>query len=400
MQANAIEVARVFRYLMDAVADFEKWPQFLEKLTKLFNGDGANLMYFDFAENKLAFSMQHGYENISITKLEQLSVLFPDDPRIIYAMQHMGMPVTCRQCVDEQTLHESRVYKEFLKPAGVEYTMGVHLMGDNMGYALSIMRGPEGKAFTSSDTELLGELIPSIKQGIDLHKRLAILDFEKQTALDALNNMKLGIALVAENGRVLFANNAAMEISGDNDGFRIVNERIITQAPDDVMKISNHVNRAIESARLGETLPAEGVSIARLSGARPYDVVISTVWSSHLRFGLGHLSDPVAVLYVTDPDRPQETPPELLQRLYGLTPSEAKVVELLVAGQTVAEIAESLSISKHTVREHLAVAFEKTGTGRQVELVKRVLSSQAWVAVSKPSADISSSLLPKPSSLA
>jgi len=397
MGANAVEVARIFRYLLDAVSDFEKWPQFLEKLSQLFGADGANLMYFDFSENKLAFSMQHGYDHISISKLEQLSVLFPDDPRIVYAMQHMGMPVTCRQCVDEQTLHESRVYKEFLKPEGIEYTMGVHFMGDGMGYALSVMRGQQGQPFNTSDTELLSELIPSIKQGIDLHKRLAILDFEKQTALETLNSMKLGMVLMGEGGLIIFVNNTALDISGDNDGFRIVNERIVSQSPDDAMKISNHVNKAIVSARNGEIIPAEGLSIARTSGARPYDVVISTIWSNHLRFGLGHLNDPVAVLYITDPDRPQEAPPEILQRLYGLTPAESRVVELLVAGQTVAEISENLSISKHTAREHLAVAFEKTGTSRQAELVKRILSSQAWIASSQSSGGQSSGKLSAPS---
>jgi len=37
-------------------------------------------------------------------------------------------------------------------------------------------------------------------------------------------------------------------------------------------------------------------------------------------------------------------------------------------------------LSEHTVREHLGVAFEKTGTKRQAELVGRVLASPIWIA--------------------
>jgi len=56
------------------------------------------------------------------------------------------------------------------------------------------------------------------------------------------------------------------------------------------------------------------------------------------------------------------------------------VVELLVAGNSVAKASGILKLSEHTVREHLGVAFEKTGTKRQAELIKRILSAPVWVA--------------------
>ena len=377
---DAIQMARTFTRLFDAAADFDKWPLFLEDLANLFDARGANLMHFDHADNRLGFSMQYGYDNISLTKLEQLAHLFPDDPRITYAMRHAGMPVTCRQCVDEEILHASRVYKEFLGPAGVEYTMGVHFMDQTMGYALSVMRGPDGRPFTQADSELFGEFVPSVKRAIELHKRLAMLDFEKRLAFEAFDSMPLGLVLVAGDGRVFFANQAAHEISMDRDGFTLTNDRFSLHAPGETAKALGYIGQAVASARRGEIIAAEGLSIDRPSGERPYEAVIATVWGNHLRFGLGKLDEPVAVLFITDPDRPQEAPPELLQRIYGLTPAEAKVVEQLVTGSSVAEVARTLALSEHTVREHLGVAFEKTGTKRQAELVRRVLASPIWIA--------------------
>ena len=378
--ADATLIARTFTRLFDAAADFDKWPLFLEDLANLFDARGANLMHFDHADNRLGFSMQYGYDNISLTKLEQLAHLFPDDPRIAYAMRHAGMPVTCRQCVDEEILHASRVYKEFLGPAGVEYTMGVHFMDQTMGYALSVMRGPDGRPFTQADSELFGEFVPSLKRAIELHKRLATLDFEKRLAFEAFDSMPLGLVLVAGDGRVFFANQAAHEISMDRDGFTLTNDRFSLHAPGETAKALGYIGQAVASARRGEIIAAEGLSIDRPSGERPYEAVIATVWGNHLRFGLGKLDEPVAVLFITDPDRPQEAPPELLQRIYGLTPAEAKVVEQLVTGSSVAEVARTLALSEHTVREHLGVAFEKTGTKRQAELVRRVLASPIWIA--------------------
>lgn len=378
--ADAIQMARTFTRLFDAAADFDKWPLFLEDLATLFGARGANLMHFDHADNRLGFSMQYGYDNVSVTKLEQLAHLFPDDPRIAYAMRHAGMPVTCRQCVDEETLHASRVYKEFLGPAGVEYTMGVHFMDQTMGYALAVMRGPDGQPFSQADCDLFGEFVPSVKRAIELHKRLAMLDFEKRLAFEAFDSMPMGLVLVAGDGRVFFANQAAYEISLGRDGFTLANDRFSLHAPGVTTKALDYIGRAVASARRGEIVAAEGLSVDRPSGERPYEAVIATVWGNHLRFGLGKLDEPLAVLFITDPDRPQEAPPELLQRIYGLTPAEAKVVEQLVTGSTVAEAARTLALSEHTVREHLGVAFEKTGTKRQAELVGRVLASPIWIA--------------------
>lgn len=60
----------------------------------------------------------------------------------------------------------------------------------------------------------------------------------------------------------------------------------------------------------------------------------------------------------------------LLQRLYGLTKSEAQVALLVMRGEGLSPIAEKLSVSLTTVRTHLRHVFEKTGIHRQAELVR------------------------------
>ena len=376
---DSIKITKIFRHLFDAAADFEKWPVFLENLADLFNARGANLMYFDYAENKLTFTVQNGFEHVPLAILERASELFAEDPRISFARRHAGMPVTCRQSVDEATLHASRVYKEFLKPAGVEYSLGVHFMDETTGAALSVMRGPNDEPFNQSDSDLFGEIIPSVKRAIELHKRLAVLDFEKRAAFEAFDSMPMGLVLIEEKGRVLFANRTACEISENDDGFKLGNDRMFIHMPNEGEEIFDYIRRAIRSARQQEILSAEGLAVTRPSGERSYELVMMPVWGNHLRYGLGNLDDPVVVILITDPDRPQEAPSELLQRLFGLTPAESRVVEWLVAGSSVAEIAEELHLSQHTIREHLSVAFEKTGTERQGQLIKRIMSTPVWV---------------------
>ena len=57
------------------------------------------------------------------------------------------------------------------------------------------------------------------------------------------------------------------------------------------------------------------------------------------------------------------------QIIYQLTPTEVRVVELLVKGVSVAEAARELGQHRGDGSEHLARIFSKTGTTRQAELI-------------------------------
>src|SRR6185436_17078058 len=63
-----------------------------------------------------------------------------------------------------------------------------------------------------------------------------------------------------------------------------------------------------------------------------------------------------------------ETPKQVALSL-GLTAREADVAGYVVRGFTNAEIGTALSLSAHTVRNHLAAAFKKAGVTTRAELV-------------------------------
>lgn len=57
-----------------------------------------------------------------------------------------------------------------------------------------------------------------------------------------------------------------------------------------------------------------------------------------------------------------------LTQAFGLTPSEAHIVELLLGGHGPSKIGEELGISVHTVRAHLRHCYEKLGVSSREEL--------------------------------
>jgi transposase/DNA-binding CsgD family transcriptional regulator len=63
-----------------------------------------------------------------------------------------------------------------------------------------------------------------------------------------------------------------------------------------------------------------------------------------------------------------------LARLYALSPRQAQLAEMLVAGHSLPYIAERLAINQETAKTHLRRIFHKTDTRSQSELVRLVAS--------------------------
>lgn len=88
---------------------------------------------------------------------------------------------------------------------------------------------------------------------------------------------------------------------------------------------------------------------------------------------------PGALLFVRDSDQHYAGLPDLIERTYGLTPAETRLVEQLLAGDSVADAAEQLGVTVGTARTRLKRVFQKTDTHSQADLMRLVLSTSGWL---------------------
>ena len=80
----------------------------------------------------------------------------------------------------------------------------------------------------------------------------------------------------------------------------------------------------------------------------------------------------VFVLTVDDPQRMIDRKVDEVAEACGLTPTEARMLGLVVKGLDTVVAARKLGIARTTARTHLQRLFAKTGTARQSELVRFV----------------------------
>jgi DNA-binding CsgD family transcriptional regulator len=81
-----------------------------------------------------------------------------------------------------------------------------------------------------------------------------------------------------------------------------------------------------------------------------------------------------ALVFISDPESRPKPRAALMRALYGLTPAEARLADLLLEGLEVREIAERVGTTLETARSHLKRVLAKTGARRQVELMRLMLS--------------------------
>ncbi len=266
-----------------------------------------------------------------------------------------------------------------LDVADVEYSLVVSLREDDGSLImLGVFRGKQSSHFHEDDVATFGELIPYLKQAIRLSEHLARINFANRIALDALDAIAMGILIVDDGARLVHANAAGQRIIELDDGVSVHGGLIRLHDPEQDTALRRIVRSALAKARTGAIPPGEALSVTRPSGREPLPLLAGTLWHSTPR-QIGGLDRPLAMLFVSLPEEPQEAPADLLQRLFGLTLAEARVCERLVQGRALKDIAEDLDITIDTVRVHLKNVFAKTGVNRQAELIAKIMATPVWM---------------------
>jgi DNA-binding CsgD family transcriptional regulator len=89
------------------------------------------------------------------------------------------------------------------------------------------------------------------------------------------------------------------------------------------------------------------------------------------------LSKGNAIVFATNPNVPPARLENALQRLYQLTPAEARLAAALAAGESVQCFAARTGVTEGTARHHLKHVLAKTETHRQADLMRLIFTGPA-----------------------
>jgi DNA-binding CsgD family transcriptional regulator len=276
-------------------------------------------------------------------------------------------PIVWSEAVGLEAQRASRYFREWVEPQGLLDAAGIGIVRDaTMIGNVAFGRHSSVGSIGSAELDGLRLLAPHFRRAVTISNFFEMKAIEADTLGAALDALASAIVLVDERLGVVHANAAARSMLAERDPIRSDNGTLTLP----VTASHDALARAVRDAARDEiALGAKGIGIPipRLEG-RPFVVHVLPLRQGEMGRGLGPRAS--AALFIAAAGVSPRMPGDALALLYDLTPAETRVYELIVAGNTLAVVAETLGIAPSTVKTHLLHLFDKTGCKRQVDLVR------------------------------
>jgi len=260
---------------------------------------------------------------------------------------------------------------EWLAPQSICDLVGCALMRNPQVLgSIVFARHQEAGAVTDDEVASLRLLGPHFRRAVEISNLLDIKTIEAATFASTFERLAAGVVLVDVEARLIHANAAARSMLEAADPIRIDHGRLNLPTS----QASNALADAIaRSAGDLQQMGQRGISIpGQMKDGRPSVAHVLPIKSGQIRSGLEQRA--IAAVFIAPVDNAPQMPGAALALVYDLTPAETRVLELIVEGRTLLDVAQKLGISKNTVRTHLQHVFDKTRTKRQADLIRLVAS--------------------------
>ena len=335
----------------------ELWPQVLSEVAAIASARGGLLFAANPEAGILRWTASEALREDMASYVEDGWLTRGARLENLRAAQHSGFVVE-DDIFSRPALAADPTYRDFLRPRGLGWAAGTALsLPTHDILVLSMEREYARGPVEPEAVGRLDELRPHLARSALLSARLQME--QARTVSEILGQLGLP-TLVLDGRNTVLAANSLVEALGGHILWR-ARDRIALQDP-------------IADKLLQEALAALGTEVAasvRSFAVRGVEAHAALV--AHLIPVRGSARDLFArslgILVLTPVTLPQAPPVELVQSLFDLTPSEARVARGLAAGDTLGTIAAGRRVSKETVRAQVRGIFDKTGCRRQSDVV-------------------------------
>jgi DNA-binding NarL/FixJ family response regulator len=259
--------------------------------------------------------------------------------------------------VDGKTYRRSEFYQDFAKPNGRE-NMLIGLVGDSAHTIMSFFR--DGKAFGENERAALAGLMPHVRRGLQMRRRLFKSELQSRMTYAAFEALPGSAVVVDGECNVLFSNTAATQTLACRH-LPISLSRVSTSGATRLVLDRGEgaqFRQIVRSAAEGGSGGAMRVEFDAHGNDRLGQLAVFAsplpVPGAPVAIGL-----PVLVL-INDLTAPRSAPPSVFSELFGLSAAEGAVAAALLGGQTAEVVARDRDVSLDTVRTQIRTVLRKT----------------------------------------
>jgi DNA-binding CsgD family transcriptional regulator len=357
--------------IYDATLDRSLWSEVLQRSAAFVGGAAASIfsknptvlngnVYYDWGVDPY-------YVDLYFRKYIKL-----DPSTTGHYFADVEQPIATADIMPYGEFLETRFYKEWVRPQGlVDFVSAVLDKSVTSAAMFGVFRHQRDGIADDETRRRMRLIVPHIRRAVLIGNVLDLSTAEATAFADTLDGLAAGVFLVDENARIAFANAS---------GQIMLDEQKILRRKDGVLTAVDPRTRTT----LADVIAAarDGDAAVGISGiAIPLSPSLEPPWLAHIlpltsgaRHDAGIAHSAVAAVFVRQASFETPSAMETMSKLYRLTPSELRVLAAVSEVGGVAAVAELIGIAEATVKTHLHHLFAKTGTSRQVDLVKLVVS--------------------------
>lgn len=360
--------------LLAAPGSEQGWQTFLLHLCAALDGSAASFISHDVLTGNGGISVTARTDPEALALYQQhWHSLDPwaHSPRA--ARLASGAVVSGEQLVGRSEVRRTLYYQDFARRYGIGQCLAGMIEVSAQAFScLSINGDDRRRAFDATDVAMLSALMPDFQRALDLHRRLEGAHIVAAGASAAFDALPHGVMLVSPSCRILATNRVADEILRAHDGLTATRGELRGVTPSITGRVREAVKAAVAIRNGGAVSTKTTFAVTRPSGKRSLSLLVAPL--PHVRTTLMH-DAAVAAIIVSDPERHSAPDAAAIGILLDLTPAESRLVHGLATGLGLDEAAARCGIRRETARTYLRTIFHKTGTHRQAELVRLVLTS-------------------------
>lgn len=362
-RASESRFAEIVDELYAGTLDDATWDRALLGVADLVRASAALLFAFNPSTGTILREENHRFDP-SVLRGYRPHWTYQDSRRVCFMSVPAGCPVTERT-MSIPEWRKTPILNEFLLPADAPYFMPAWLhKSDTKAVALSLQGTRKRGPFDANDLETFRQLLPHVRRTLEIRDRLERAQVRADTMARHLDILSFGVMILDSAGRVLETNGLAQELLRTDCGIRC--------KCDGTLHLRHPAGAELHRWIVGGMPPtagADGLLHVPRTMAPPLSVMVTPLPMRNTSWIGG---DPRWLLLIFDPDRRVQASADLLARDLGISPREADLAALLVAGYKLQEAAQLLRVSEHTARNQLKSVFRKTGIQSQSDLVRRV----------------------------
>ena len=348
-------VLRLVEYIYQAVQDASLWTNVLQAIATAVHADTA-ILAAPLAEHPVLVG---GVQAASWKALlrERISAERPEYGRELAFGRDFSRPA------EEDATERMTVECDLPSVRQTLHAMGQNLGGHGAPYMMVVRRKDAG-AFGQSAQRVFATLLPHLANAFSLQLRLAHAQAQVHGAQAALNAFDHAILRLDRKGRVHFMSYAAETLLRGTPEMQVKDNSLHMATP----ALQDAFKAAMQSVTASSPQSRSCQSF-RLRRSDESSLQIPLLLFPSLSFTSAEI-----MVLLTDPRHGSGARTKTLRELYQLSPAEARVADLLAQGLTVREVADQLKLNLETVRFHVKRLLAKTGSRRQAELMKLMLS--------------------------